>query len=284
MVTRIALNISSLMPSQRDAISRLFQDDDPDTIVLLKKQLVLNGDDSLPDIRQLANADSEIVARHAREVLYAISGKKAASDLEVLCRREEIPVEEACLLVSSALTPWIDIVECRRKIDAWGDQLSERCLTGGGDCVEILTSFIHRDLGFSGNADNYYNHRNSILPCVMEDRRGLPLTLTLLTIFVAERAGIAVHGINLPGHFIARIGETYFDPFHNGRILSLEDCGEILSRQNVRPSDTHFEIPDSRDIMARMFSNLAHSYEVEGATSHKRMVERWLSLVTGSDL
>jgi len=274
---------SFLMPSQRDAISRLFQDDDPETIVLLKKQLVLSGDDSLPDIRVLANADSAIVASHAREVLHAISGKKAALDLEILCKRDLIPLEEACLLVSSALTPWIDIGESLRKLDAWGDQLLERYSTGSGDRVEVLTGYIHGDLGFSGNVENYYNHRNSILPCVMEDRCGLPLTLTLLTMFIAGRAGIAVHGVNLPGHFIARVGETYFDPFHKGRILSLEDCGEILSRQNIRPSDIHFEVPDTRDIMARMFSNLAHSYEVEGDASRKRTVERWLSLVTGSD-
>jgi hypothetical protein len=271
------------MPSQRDAISRLFQDDDPETIVLLKKQLVLSGDDSLPDIRVLANADSAIVASHAREVLHAISGKKAALDLEILCKRDLIPLEEACLLVSFALTPWIDIGESLRKLDAWGDQLLERYSTGSGDRVEVLTGYIHGDLGFSGNVENYYNHRNSILPCVMEDRCGLPLTLTLLTMFIAGRAGIAVHGVNLPGHFIARVGETYFDPFHKGRILSLEDCGEILSRQNIRPSDIHFEVPDTRDIMARMFSNLAHSYDVEGDASRKRIVDRWLSLVTGSD-
>ncbi len=58
---------------------------------------------------------------------------------------------------------------------------------------------------------------------------GIPITLTILYRMVGARAGMKVEGINLPGHFIARHGEVYFDPFHRGRILTKADCEEILA-------------------------------------------------------
>jgi regulator of sirC expression with transglutaminase-like and TPR domain len=101
--------------------------------------------------------------------------------------------------------------------------------------------------------------------------------------FVAQRAGIVVHGVNLPGHFIARCGETYFDPFHSGRILSLADCADILARQKIELTDEHLENPGSREVIARMLANLGHAYSVEESMWQKGMVDRWLGIVTGAE-
>ena len=121
------------------------------------------------------------------------------------------------------------------------------------------------------------------MPMVMVNRRGLPLTLSLLYTFVARRAGIEVHGVNLPGHFIARCGETYFDPFHGGRILSLADCADILVRQQIELTDEHLENPGSREVIARMLANLGHAYGIEESRWQKGMTDRWLGIVTGAE-
>ena len=145
----------------------------------------------------------------------------------------------------------------------------------------MLTRFLHEDLRFEGNTRDYYVAANSLLPEVMRLRKGLPLTLTLITMFLGQRAGIPVHGVNLPGHFIARCGETYFDPFHGGRILSIADCADILARQEIELCDEHLENPESRQIVARLLANLRHAYDLEGASWQIRMVDRWMEIVTG---
>jgi hypothetical protein len=272
------------MTSQAESLFRLFKDDDPETLLLVKEQLVNKGEDALPDLRNLVNADSAIVAAHAQEVLHAIAGRRASGDLENLLKSDrEIPLEQACWLIAEALMPWIDLEECRSRLDAWGDELRGRLSAGNADPVSLIARYIHGELGFDGNSSDYYNHENSILPCVMETRRGLPLTLTLLTIFVACRAGVAVHGVNLPGHFIARCGETYFDPFHACRILSLADCADILARQNMELSDEYLENPGCREVIARMLANLGHAYSVEESAWQKGMVDRWLGILTGAE-
>ena len=270
------------MSSQIDAISRLFRDDDPETVELVKEQLVLRGETAVGDLRNLVNADSAIVAAHAQEVLHVIAGKKASEKIESLCTGSgEIPLEDACWLISEALMPWIDTEDSRAIIDSWGRELLHRVSENPEARVALLIEYLHGELGFDGNARDYYNHENSLLPCVLENRKGLPLTLALLYIFVGARAGVSIHGVNLPGHFIARCGEIYFDPFHEGRILSIADCADILARQQIELGDEHLENPESRQVLARLLANLRHAYEIEEATWQKGMVERWLSLVPG---
>jgi len=272
--------------SQLDAITRLFRDDDPETVGLVKEQLVLRGESAIEELRDLVNADSAIVAAHAQDVLHAIAGKRASSELESLLRhQEDIPLEKACWLIAEALLPWVDCDEFRRMLDEWGGELQRRLkknpIRDSAESVATLITYLHDELGFDGNIENYYNHENSLLPCVMENRKGLPLTLTLLYIFVAERAGISVQGVNLPGHFIARCGEIYFDPFHQGRILSIADCADILARQQIELSDEHLENPGTRQIVARLLANLRHAYEIEEASWQKGMLDRWFAIVTG---
>ncbi len=270
------------MASQIDAIFRLLRDDDPETVGLVKEQLVLRGEGSLDELRDLVNADSAIVAAHAQDVLHAIAGKKASCQLTELCEKhDEIPLEEACWLMSEALMPWMDTEQSRKTLDQWGGELLRRISENPEGRVAILTAFLNGELGFRGNTGDYYNHENSLLPCVMENRKGLPLTLTLLYAFVGARAGLSVHGVNLPGHFIARCGEVYFDPFHEGRILSIADCADILARQKIELTDEHLENPESRQILARLLANLRHAYEIEEASWQKGMVDRWFALVTG---
>ena len=272
------------MSSQCDALARLFRDDDPETLGLVKEQLIIKGESVVPDLRDLVNADSAIVAAHAQEVLHAIAGKKAALELENHLRSKtgEFPLEKICWLLSSALMPWIDTEESIRQIDAWGAELRRRMEEGESNHVHLLTRYLNGELGFDGNSKDYYNHENSLLPMVMENRKGLPLSLTLLYLFIANRAGIDVQGVNLPGHFIARCGETYFDPFHAGRILSLADCADILSRQQIELTDEHLETPGTREVVARMLANLGHAYGVEEARWQKEMTDRWLGIVTGA--
>jgi len=271
------------MSSQLDAIERLFRDDDPATVALVKEQLLLRGEAAVDDLRDLVNADSAIVAAHAQEVLHTIAGKKSACTLEALCKLDsEIPLEQACWLIAASLLPWLDIEEFKETLNEWSFEVKKRLQNAPNEPLKVLTEYLNGGLGFDGNVDDYYIHENSLLPCMMESRKGLPLTLTLLYMFVGQRAGIPVHGVNLPGHFIARCGETYFDPFHSGRVLSIADCADILARQQIELSDEHLENPSSRQILARLLANLSHAYDIEDSKWQKQMVGRWLALVIGS--
>jgi regulator of sirC expression with transglutaminase-like and TPR domain len=93
--------------------------------------------------------------------------------------------------------------------------------------ARLLARVLSEELGFSGDADDYYDPRNALLGPLLERRRGMPILLSVVWMEVGRRAGIPVAGIGLPGHFIVRVGSppgTLADPFAGGVPLTIDDC------------------------------------------------------------
>ena len=90
-----------------------------------------------------------------------------------------------------------------------------------------LHEFLFEELGFTGSTDDYYDPTNSYLPAVLENKRGLPITLSLIYKIVAERLGMDVWGVGLPGHFLVGMNfegtRTLIDPFCGGQLVTEEE-------------------------------------------------------------
>jgi regulator of sirC expression with transglutaminase-like and TPR domain len=138
--------------------------------------------------------------------------------------------------------------------------------------VMALNEYLFKELQFVGNEVQYEDPRNSFLNEVLDRRTGIPITLALLYIEVARRAGLQVEGINFPGHFLlrcrARRGSPYLedliiDAFHGGALLSEDACRELLYRQAGADAvfESHlFARATKPQILARMLLNLKRVY------------------------
>ena len=62
-----------------------------------------------------------------------------------------------------------------------------------------LREFLFEEEGFTGNVDDYYDPRNSCLNDVLERRRGIPITLSVIMMEVGRRLGLKIVGVGLPG-------------------------------------------------------------------------------------
>ena len=139
--------------------------------------------------------------------------------------------------------------------------------------VVVLNDYLFGDLRFVGNSVTYEDPRNSFLNEVLDRRTGIPITLALLYIEIARRAGVQAEGVNFPGHFLvrcrARRGSPYedliIDAFHGGALLSRD----LLRRQAAaHTEDEDLEDFESRllpratkqQILARMLLNLKRLY------------------------
>lgn len=268
------------MLAQKDAIVRLLQDDDPETVRLVKEQLAQGGEDFLPDLRDIARMDDACASAHARDVLAEITSQGADDDFLLLCHffHEDDCIERACWMLARALEPSLDIALYEHKVNQWGRQFLMQIsgIVSNRQRVLALGHFMAGELCFRGNTDEYYLDRNSLLPCVVETRMGLPITLTLLYRMVARRAGMKVEGMNLPGHFIARHGEVLFDPFHKGKILTKADCEEILTRQNLKLRTAHLEPATSRQTLLRILANLLYVYDLQKDQAKHARINTWI--------
>ncbi len=129
-----------------------------------------------------------------------------------------------------------------------------------------LASFLGAELGFRGNAENYYDPRNSFFNDVLSRRLGIPISLSVVYIEVGRRAGLPVSGVGLPGHFIVRVDgqdDLLLDPFYGGRVVSLADCQRRLDRifdRQVSLEPGMLMPCDERQILTRMLYNLKGIY------------------------
>ena len=141
--------------------------------------------------------------------------------------------------------------------------------------LHMLNQFFFSDLGFAGNVNNYYDPENSYLNAVLRTRRGIPISLAVLWMELAQGLGLHVRGVGFPGHFMVKVllpkGQVVMDPT-NGQSLSREDLSERLEpykRQSGLVDDydvplgLYLQAATPRDIIARMLRNLKEVHRAQ---------------------
>jgi regulator of sirC expression with transglutaminase-like and TPR domain len=192
----------------------------------------------------------------------------------------------AALLIARIEYPSLDAGPYLDRLDAFGREARLRVAAAAiipGDApphvdpdryarVMALNDYLFNELHFVGNEVHYEDPRNSFLNEVLDRRTGIPITLALLYLEVARRAGLHVEGINFPGHFLlrcpARRGLLYsedliIDAFHGGALLSEEACLELLRRHagDEAVFESHLQgHATKQQILARMLLNLKRTY------------------------
>jgi regulator of sirC expression with transglutaminase-like and TPR domain len=198
----------------------------------------------------------------------AAAGARTLFALEATRPEESVNLARAALLVAAEEEPRrVDVARCLARLDELGEQARSRVLRGGGDAVGALNDFLFDEQGFHGNESNYYDPRNSLLNHVLSTRRGIPITLSIVYMEVARRAGLGAEGVGLPGHFIVRAraeGDrpVLVDPFY-GRRLGRDECQQRLDtlyEGKLRLTEEHLRAVGARAILARVLGNLKAVY------------------------
>ena len=184
----------------------------------------------------------------------------------------------AALMIARLEYPTLDASRYLDQLDAMGTAAKERlrdvlCSASPLRPIETFNSYLFKEQGFEGNEREYDDPRNSFLNNVLERRTGIPITLALVYMEVARRAGLLLDGINFPGHFLLRfqnltserapVDAIILDPFRGGRVLSETDCRSLL-RKHAGHDATFDERLLARatktQIMIRMLVNLKRIY------------------------
>ncbi len=177
---------------------------------------------------------------------------------------------EASLLVARHAQPSLITDSYVTQVEHWARELSHR-LDGLRDMrakLKRVNDFLFRELGFSGNHEDYYDPRNSMINHVIERRKGIPITMAVLYITMAQRVGLNVVGASFPGHFLVKVtldeGLIVLDPFNKGVSLGEEDLKTLLEYNNLK-TDTEMLSASLRtatleETILRMLRNLKAVY------------------------
>jgi Transglutaminase-like superfamily len=271
---------------QREAIVRLLLDDDPATVELTKRQLLAGGTSNVPDLLDLMSGANAKLAGTVRELITEIEVSDARDRFTKTCQSVVTidDLERNCWLLSRVFLPGLNLNYYIKLLDQWAAAIKyqEKTLDTEADRDSLLPEFFGDQLGFRGNSDDYYNIRNSLLPCVIDSKRGIPTSLALVYLLVSKRAGLPVTGVDLPGHFVVRYHGRLFDPFEGGRILPEEDCLRALPDQRREALVAMSTEVSPKTILVHILSNLLYILEQEEKDDYRKMISGWLSLVKES--
>jgi regulator of sirC expression with transglutaminase-like and TPR domain len=225
--------------------------------------------------------------------------KDLQSALLAACDAPGTSLARSTLLIARIEYPRLDPEPYVSRLDAMGDaarRAIERHVDETGDTstlsgVKALNDYLFEELQFIGNRDNYEDPRNSCLNEVLDRRTGIPITLSVVYMEVARRAGLQVDGINFPGHFLVRCperkGQLIIDPFHAGALLSEQKCRMLLQKHvgnEVAFSKSLLAPATRQQIVIRMLLNLKRIYVNMRSFPQARDVTELLLAITPSAL
>jgi len=199
---------------------------------------------------------------------------------------EQVDLARAALLVACEEYPQLPVEPYLARLDELAEMVRDRLDNETAPLVvlqELLQTLFVR-AGLQGNRASYYDPRNSFLNDVLDRKRGIPLTLGILTLEVGWRLGLPLAGVNFPGHFLVRFeGESLrllVDPFDGGRTLFEEEAQSLLDRAYggmVRVRPEFLRTARRRDMLVRLLTNLKGIYlNVQDAPRALAAVERIL--------
>lgn len=179
----------------------------------------------------------------------------------------EPALDEAALAVAAGADPTLDRAAALAELDRLAEGVTD---------VDSLVHRLFVEAGFTGNADDYYDPRNSLLTEVLDRRTGIPITLAIVAMEVGRRAGVPLEGVGMPGHFLVRTPGTqrYLDVFDRGRRIDRAGCEDLFRQVTGVGPETRFgshllSRVSTRQLLARMLENLRGIYR--GRSDHANL-------------
>jgi serine protease Do len=295
----IGAKLPSLLPAlevtQRvERIAREIKADQaPDTKVIA--DLLPNADASVRalldsasrrehEAKQLRRAADSLRSRHTQQEITALFDQKKDKDVELL---------RAALIVARMDNDDLDVDAYLREIDGFANAIRGSLPPKADEQAKLaaLDEFLFKKMGFHGCRTEFESRSNSYLNEVIDDREGLPVTLSILYIELARRIGVSVVGIGLPGRYLVRLesvkdDSTLIDVYEGARRLTHAEAETQAKALSDVPITADSWKPQSkREIAYRLVRNLAASAEeARDAEAMLRYIEVMLALDTSSVL
>lgn len=203
----------------------------------------------------------------------------------------DLDLARACLLIAKAEYPNLSV-------DAYLDQV-DRIATAVGlnlgadkspqGTLAAINRTLFQEQGFCGNAEDYYDPRNSFLNDVLDRRMGIPITLSILYMEVGYRLGLGLQGVSFPGHFLVKLplatGDLVVDPFFSGSALNeVELTNRIVTLFGAHPPNLDLQSilagVSKKEILARMLRNLKNIYLQKGDFARALSISNQLMIIT----
>ena len=228
-------------------------------------------------LEAVARSADPALAVHATWFLSELKFCDPAADFRAFIRSLNYELESGSLLLARTFTPTLDTGTCRAQLD----ELAARCRelivepsTIREKC-RVINRVLFHEWSFHGNIEHYTDPRNSFLDQVLARRTGLPISLSIVYLCVAERLGLPLEPVGLPGHFVvgcfAESLPFFIDPFDRGVFREPGEIFELLAARQIKPRLSDLAPTPVREVLCRCCRNLVNHCAAEGDPVRSRL-------------
>ena len=228
-------------------------------------KLVADGAEGIELLEEQA-IKLELQAARLRKLAANVQLKQTLADFEKTLSAKEgaFDLLRAGLLISRLDNPELDLNAYTKEVERHARRAQAGLPQDASEAAKFaaLNRYLFEDQGFHGSRTDYDNRSNSYLNEVLDDREGLPITLSVLYIEIARRMGLNVVGVGLPRHFIVRHepregAAQLVNVFERGQLMSKDDARKRFESLTDHPWEERFlNSTPAHLILERMLENL----------------------------
>lgn len=141
------------------------------------------------------------------------------------------------------------------------------------DQLKILNTVMFEQLKFGANTKNFHAANNSFINVVLDSKKGNPISLCVIYMWIAQKLGMPVYGVNLPNLFVLTYKKDelqfYINVFNKGLIFNKTDIDNYIAQLNLEPNDIYYQPCSNLEIVRRVLRNLIMAYEKAGDDTYK---------------
>jgi regulator of sirC expression with transglutaminase-like and TPR domain len=203
-------------------------------------------------------------AAKLRSLADQVHQRRVQAELTALFTKPEAEIDllRAALLVARLDNEDVDVATYVREVERMAREVAATFPKDPDDQAKVraLNKYLFEERGFHGSRMQYYHRSNSYLTEVMDDREGLPITLSVLYLELARRVGVAAVGVGLPGHFVVEVrpakGEPQLFDVFEAKPLSRAEAEALVTAATGAATPAHFLPLPKKAILQRMLTNL----------------------------
>lgn len=278
-------NYNHIESTEISALIRLVEDPDPLVFSQVKEKLIGYGPSAKKGIENVWG--NQIINREHEEKLINILREIQLSEVKDKLQKwkdsSTRDLLKGAMIISQFQFPDLDEKEIENEIEQIQKQVWLE-INEDNTAFEIVKIFNHVlfDLcGFKPNKSNFHSPHNSYINTVLKNKKGNPLSLSILYSVIAQRLEIPIYGVNLPNQFVLGFMDEfrtlkmldasndrnvlfYINPFSKGRIFDYNEIEGYLRSLNLPLKDNYIEPCSNTDILKRMLKNLSYAYNKVG--------------------
>jgi len=259
---------------QKTPLIQLLDDPSPSVQQQLLEFFRAHEEDAIPFLQELIARGRGTQVYYSKLYLHRMGVDNTVETFRNFIESFSYELETGCWLLDRTVNPRIDTARYGNLLDEMGiralDLFIEPC--SYKEKCRVLNRVIFHENGFTGDIEEYKNPNSSFITHVLDSKKGIPMSLSIIYILVAMRCGVDLRPIAVPGRFMVGCFPEdkpfFIDVFEGGRFLSVADVLIFLESNRIDYNEGSLAPIPVGEVLKKSCTNLYNQYTAINDMEH----------------